>query len=94
MNDNVTFMTNRYYELRQAIACFLKDVNTFVPPYYHNHIVNAYNRSRMSWNTEQTAALTLFSAFYDGVLQLDELSYPGQIALLWAENHLDALQLE
>jgi len=87
-------MNNQHYDLRLAIACYLNNENIIVPPYYHDHIVNAYNRSKSEWVVEQAAALTLFSAFYDDVLQLKDLSYPGQIALVWAENHINDLNIQ
>ena len=54
---------------------------------------NAYNRNQLKWEVEQVAALTLFSAFYDDVLQINDLSYPGQVALIWAENHIEDLNV-
>ena len=87
-------MTAQHYDLRLAIACYLINENIIVPPYYHDHIVNAYNRGKSEWVAEQAAALTLFSAFYDGILQLKDLSYPGQVALMWAENHIDDLGIQ
>jgi len=51
--------------------------------------VRTYNDNKKVWNVEQAAALTLFSAFYDGVLKFNDLSYSGQVALMWAENHID-----
>ncbi len=88
-------MTNQHYDLRLAMACYLiNDIRVIIPPHYHDHIVNAYNHSSLTWNSEQAAALTLFSAFYDGVLQLKDLSLPGQKALHWAEQHIDDLGIK
>ncbi len=87
-------MTNQHYDLRLAIACYLDNESMIIPPYYHDHIVNAYNHNQLTWVVEQAAALTLFSAFRDNVLQLTDLSYPGQVALMWAENHTDDLKIQ
>jgi len=86
-------MTKQHYDLRLAIACYLINDDIIVPPYYHDHIVGAYSRSQSKWIVEQAASLTLFSAYYDDVFQLNDLSYPGQVALVWAENHIDDLDI-
>lgn len=87
-------MTNQHYELRLAIACYLDNERILIPPNYHDHIVNAYNHSSLTWNTDQAAALTLFSAFHDGILQLNDLSYPGQLALRKAMRDIDNLNIQ
>ena len=56
--------------------------------------MNAYNRGPLPWDADQAAALTLFSAFYDGVLQLNDLSYPGQLALRKAIYLVDTLNIQ
>ncbi len=86
-------MIKQHYDLRLAIACYMKNEHIIVPPYYHDRIINAYNRSQLAWNSEQAAALTLFSAFYDGVLTLEDLTYSGQVSLMWAENHINDLSI-
>lgn len=82
-------MTNQQYEIRLAASCYFQDNTTvIVPPYYYDHIVNAYNHSKLEWRPDQAAALALFSAFYDGVLQLSELTIEGHDALCRAEEYL------
>ena len=86
-------MTKQHYDLRLALACYFMNDNFIVPPIYYDHIVNSYNRNKIVWDVEQVAALTLFSAFYDGVFELKDLIYPGHVALIWAENHIDNLNV-
>jgi len=82
-------MTSQHYEVRLAAASYFQ-INTtvIVPPFYYDHIVNAYNQSQLEWNPDQAAALVLFSAYYDGTLQLSDLTIHGHKALEWAEEHL------
>lgn len=79
----------RLYELRLAIACYLVDDNVFIPAIYHDHILCAYDNSNLPWKAEQAAAFTLLAAFNGNALKLNELTYPGQVALVWAENHIE-----
>ena len=87
-------MTNQQYDLRLAIACYLDNEAIIIPPYYHDHIVNAYDRGSLAWDVDQAAALTLLSAFYDDVLQLNDLSYPGRLALRKAIYLVDTLNIQ
>jgi len=88
-------MTSQQYEVRLAAACYFQ-INTtvIVPPFYYDHIVNAYNQGQLEWNPDQAAAFVLFSAFYDGVLQLSELTIHGHKALEWVEEHLRETELQ
>lgn len=87
-------MTNQQYDLRLAIAYYLDNEAIIIPPYYHDHIVDAYNRGPLTWDADQAAALTLFSAYYDSVLQLSDLTYPGLIALRRAIYLVDTLNIQ
>jgi len=85
-------MTEQHYNLRLAMANYFKEGTTvIIPPHYHDHIVNAYNQGNLDWDADEAASLTLFSAYYDGVLKKDDLSFPGNKALQWAEQHIEML---
>lgn len=83
-------MNNQQYLLQLEVMCFFdENSRVVIPPYYYDHIINTYKHNAVEWDYKKAAALTLFSAFYDGVFEPYQLSYSGKSALAWAEQHIE-----